>query len=225
MPYHFEYDNEWSITNCIVGNESDQDIEPTTASIESLDTTVSFDLTTGQRRILQEQLNGTVNVTPPPSSPARSRSASPNDESTQNNLPARGRGGSRGRGRGRGNRRAKAPSTIAGRFIENRGIMEANFLSDQHKIKQEILELEKQAAVIYKNTLEKKAENEECQFNSRFQHEAKLFDIERKKAADLAHLEVMSLKFRVRRERALTIKAEKEAGLNPMAGFDDHLLP
>ncbi|TRY79394.1 hypothetical protein TCAL_16062 [Tigriopus californicus] len=83
------------------------------------------------------------------------------------------------------------------------------------EIKQEILELEIQAAVMYKNTLEKKATDEKCQFNSRFPHEVKLFDIVRKNAADFVDLEVMSSKFRVRRERALTIKAEKEAGLDP----------
>ncbi|XP_059084424.1 uncharacterized protein LOC131881553 [Tigriopus californicus] len=204
----------------VVESEIEKDIDVASATVESHDNTISFDLSSGQRQILQQALSeDQIIVTPPPATP---RSTSPNQEQRENPVRHQGQSGNRGQGRGRGKRRARAPSTLAGRFIENRAEMEGNFLSDQHKVKQEIVVIEKDAALMYKKAVEKKAENEERQYERQSRQDIQLFDIELKKAADLARLDVTIAKLRVRREEALTIKAEKEAGLQPKTNFDSY---
>ncbi|TRY79519.1 hypothetical protein TCAL_12891 [Tigriopus californicus] len=178
----------------VVESEIEKDIDVASATVESHDNTISFDLSSGQRQILQQALSeDQIIVTPPPATP---RSTSPNQEQRENPVRHQGQSGNRGQGRGRGKRRARAPSTLAGRFIENRAEMEGNFLSDQHKVKQEIVVIEKDAALMYKKAVEKKAENEERQYERQSRQDIQLFDIELKKAADLARLDVTIAKLR-----------------------------
>lgn len=69
-------------------------------------------------------------------------------------------------------------------------------------MRKEILQLEKDAAEVNKTTMEEKAD-----------HIRTLNEIDRKKVSDLAQLEVTAARYRVRRELALTLKAEREAGI------------
>ena len=45
--------------------------------------------------------------------------------------------------------------------MENRAIIEENFLADEHKKKMEVIELEKAAAEMYKKNLEDKVKHDE----------------------------------------------------------------
>eukprot|EP00094_Tigriopus_californicus_P009912 TCALIF_09558-PA protein Name:"Protein of unknown function" AED:0.44 eAED:0.44 QI:0/0.2/0/0.5/1/1/6/0/354 len=120
-------------------------------------------------------------------------------------------------------KKARAPSTLAGRYFEDRSNMEANWQSEQHKVKMEILALEKAAGLIYKQTLKNKSRHEDTAFKMRTRHNQQLFEIERQKMADLAQMDVLVAKFRVRKEHALAVQAEKAAGLEPSALLDSDM--
>ncbi|XP_059096818.1 uncharacterized protein LOC131891307 [Tigriopus californicus] len=195
------------------------------------DPAISFYLNPEQGQLQSEDL---TDVTPqlslPPSSPPRS-SPPRSIASTSRNRSSRalqseeelvdpefGSAGVR-----IATKKARAPSTLAGRYFEDRSNMEANWQSEQHKVKMEILALEKAAGLIYKQTLKNKSRHEDTAFKMRTRHNQQLFEIERQKMADLAQMDVLVAKFRVRKEHALAVQAEKAAGLEPSALLDSDM--
>lgn len=170
--------------------------EPLWNSTPNHDSTITFrPLMNSQTRILNDNsVNSDVTL---PSTRSRSRSPSVSQEMAHQNGESTNR-----RSRTRGGKRARAPTTLAGQYIETRSEMEANYRTEEHKMRKEILQLEIDAAKCYKKTMEEKAA-----------HVKALNKFEMQKALELGHFEVAVAKYRVRREKASALKAEREVGI------------
>lgn len=80
-------------------------------------------------------------------------------------------------------------------------------------MKRAIFQIEKETAEIQRKAAKAKAIWDE-----------QVFEIEKKKLTDMCKLEVSAAKYRVRRERALALKAEREAGIQSPTTVDELLL-